>query len=342
MKYKIIWKYAVIVVCIIIVVTIVNIIGAVIILMQSNLLAAVAEVAIIIPILDIMVAIVFGYIFSRKITRPIKEIIRGVENLEEGKYEIFYKEEGIYKDVKIKLNNLANKLEQNKIEKQKIDKLRDEWIANITHDIKTPLSSIKGYAEVLEYYSDFTIKEIKEYGKIVNEKSEYIKEIVDDLNLTMQLKNNKYILKNENINLVSLVKEIIIDILNDSKYSERDIEFISIKDVIKIDVDKMLLRRAINNLIYNAIIHNNDKVSIKVNIYKLEKVHIVIEDNGKGIAEEDLKHIFDRYYRGTNTIKEQNGSGLGMAIAENIIKAHDGDININSKLGVGTEIEIIL
>ena len=75
---------------------------------------------------------------------------------------------------------------------------------------------------------------------------------------------------------------------------------------------------------------------------KKENIHIFISDNGKGIEEKEIKHIFDRYYRGTNTGVKHKGSGLGMAIAKDIIEAHNGSINIKSQSGVGTEIEIIL
>ena len=93
-----------------------------------------------------------------------------------------------------KLNTLSNKLSDNELERKKIDKMRNEWIANISHDIKTPLSSIKGYAEFLEQDYDFSSEDIKAYAEIINNKSDYIKELVDDLNLSMKLKNNKSIL----------------------------------------------------------------------------------------------------------------------------------------------------
>jgi signal transduction histidine kinase len=98
----------------------------------------------------------------------------------------------------------------------------------------------------------------------------------------------------------------------------------------------------INNLIYNALVHNSEETSISVSVFKREKVHILICDNGEGISEAEIKHIFERYYRGTNTGEAHKGSGLGMAIAKEIISAHYGEINISSEIGKGTVIEIIL
>lgn len=342
MKSKITMKYSIMIIFIVLIVTVTNVLGITILLMQSNLFYALIEVAIAIPILDLIVAIYFGVKFSKKVTEPMKEIIKGVENLEDGKYDILYKEDGIYKDVKVKLNNLANKLKRNEVERKKIEVMRNEWVSNITHDIKTPLSSIKGYAELLESYSDFTDDEIKQYGFVINQKSEYIKELVDDLNLTVYLKDDKRILNMQKANLVTEIKNSIISILNDSIYSEREITFQSNKDVIEESFDIKLLKRLINNIIYNALIHNDENVKIDVEILKAEKTHIIIKDNGKGISEEDLENIFNKYYRGTNTSYVHKGSGLGMAIVYNIVKAHGWDINIESKLGEGTRIEIII
>lgn len=342
MKSKITMKYSMLIIFIVLIVTVINVLGITLLLMQSNLFYALIEVAIAIPILDLIVAIYFGVKFSKKVTEPMKEVIKGVENLEDGKYDILYKEDGIYKDVKVKLNNLANKLKQNEVERKKIEVMRNEWISNITHDIKTPLSSIKGYAELLESYSDFTDDEIKQYGFVINQKSEYIKELVDDLNLTVYLKDDKRILNMQKANLVTEIKNSIISILNDSIYSEREITFQSNKDVIEESFDIKLLKRLINNIIYNALIHNDENVKIDVEVLKAEKTHIIIKDNGKGISEEDLENIFNKYYRGTNTSYVHKGSGLGMAIVYNIVKAHGWDITIESKLGEGTRIEIII
>lgn len=293
-------------------------------------------------IVDFIIAIIFGYIFSKGLTKPVKNIIDGVDHLYDGNYEIYFKEKGIYLNVLKKLNSLSDKLKENEFERKKIDKMRDEWVANISHDIKTPLSSIKGYAEFLEQDYDFSSDDIKSYANIIHNKSDYIKELVDDLNLNIKLKNNKSILKKEEVNIVSLVKDSVIDILNDSKYSKVDIRFECSEDKIFIDIDKVLMQRVLNNLIYNALVHNDENISIVVSVYKNDKTYISISDNGNGIRESDLENIFDRYYRGTNTGEDHKGSGLGMSIAKEIVNAHNGDIKINSVLGKGTDIKITL
>ncbi|MCY6485762.1 HAMP domain-containing sensor histidine kinase [Clostridium aestuarii] len=297
----------------------------------------------IVLLIDSVIALFFGYLFSRTLTKPLGNIINGVEKLGEGDYDVYYRPKGIYSDVYYNINNLSDTLKSNKKERMKLDKMREEWIANISHDIKTPLSSINGYAEILSYEDyEFSMEEIKSYAEIIHKKSSYIKELVDDLNLSTKLKNKTSMLNKKETNLVNLVRETVIDMLNDPKYSSNYIGFISQENVVLKEVDDTLIKRVINNLLYNALIHNESDVKIEVKVIKDEKVHIFVKDNGKGIRQEELKYIFDRYYRGTNTGERHKGSGLGMAIAKEIIKAHDGDIKISSVLGEGTEIEVML
>lgn len=294
-------------------------------------------------IIDAIIALIFGYLFSRKLTKHISEIITNIDILSKGNYNLYTKEKGIYKAVFENINDLSSTLRENENQRKELESMREEWLANITHDIKTPLASIQGYAEIISDKDyEFTRDEMQEYTEIIYSKSKYIKELVDELNLSTRLKNNALSLNKQNTNLVALLRNVVIDILNDSRYENRNIEFNSNIDVIEKEVDVMLLKRALTNLIFNAVVHNNESVEVKVEIKKIDKINISIKDNGNGINTKDLKHIFDRYYRGTNTGEVHKGSGLGMAISKEIINNHGGEIQINSKLGCGTEILITL
>lgn len=297
----------------------------------------------IILLIDIPIALIFGYLFSRRLTKPLVGIINDVEILSEGEYDLQREEKGVYKQVYKTVNNLSTKLKDNEEARKNLDRMREEWISNISHDIKTPLVSIKGYAEILanEEYN-FTEKEMREYGKIIDSKSNYIKELIDDLNLSTRLKNKSLTLDFKNINIVSLVRGVVIDILNNPNTGNVNIEFMAERECVAKEIDEVLIKRVITNILHNSIIHSNENVSIEVKVEKKENIHISIIDNGKGIKDSEIKHIFERYYRGTNTGTKRKGSGLGMAIARDIVEAHNGSIKIKSQLGVGTEIEIIL
>ena len=192
--------------------------------------------------------------------------------------------------------------------------------------------------------SDYTFSqdEILEYSKIIYDKSSYIQGLVEDLNLTYKLKNRIIPLKKESVNVVALIQNIIVEILNHPLYSNRNINIYFERENINIFTDKNLFKRAISNLIFNAIIHNPQEVRVDVSVYEKDRVHILIKDNGRGISQNDLKYIFERYYRGTNTNVSVEGSGLGMAISKQIIDAQGGSINVESTLGKGTNIDIVL
>jgi len=290
-------------------------------------------------IVIIIISLIIGYLFSSFLSKPIIGIIKGIENLAKGDYNKEYRSKSVYKKVYHSLNVLSTTLQKNKIEREKIEKMREEWIINITHDIKTPLASIRGYSEILldEDY-DLSKNESLKYAQIIKSKSHYIGNLVEDLKLAYELNKPNYNIIDKEENLVNILRETIISILNHPKYQDKEINFNPQKDTIILKCDSILLQRAFSNLIYNAIIHNPDNTHIQIRVSE-DKI-IEIEDNGNGIQEEELDRLFDRYYRGTNTGEAHKGSGLGMAIAKQIIEAHRGRIEVISKLGEGTVIRI--
>src|SRR5699024_11102555 len=176
-----------------------------------------------------------------------------------------------------------------------------------------------------------------EYAEVVERHSLYIRELLDDFNLTLRLRNNEMAMKLEETNMEHFVREIIIDLLNDPQFSSEEIEYVSeTADLVWI-IDRHLMKRALLNFIYNAFIHNEQ---VKLTI-KITKDSIMIEDNGKGISPSEQEQVFTRYYRGTNTI-DIKGTGLGMAISRDIIIAHGGDVQLTSEINQGTKIEIKL
>ncbi|MDI3311472.1 MAG: HAMP domain-containing sensor histidine kinase, partial [Thermoanaerobacterium sp.] len=216
------------------------------------------------------------------------------------------------------------------------------WISNISHDLKTPLSSIKGYAELLtnpEY--KISNEEIIKYANIILNKTNYMEELIEDLRLNEKLKNKVLTIEKTKENLTQFLREVIIEILNHPDYENRVIHYNPLDENIEYTFDKNLFERSISNLIYNALIHNDKDTEVIVNLYKNDKIYIEIKDNGKGISEVDLKNLFNRYYRGTNT-DIHKGSGLGMSIAKEVIETHGGIISVESEINKGTNIKIIL
>lgn len=293
----------------------------------------------------IIIILIASCIYLLHITNPINDIVNRITALSKGNYENGNVGKGIYSDVKHSLNILSNRLYNTKLEREKLDNMRREWTANISHDIKTPLTSIRGNAEILSIESaNISHEAIIKYSNIIINKSDYIKNLVDDLNLSSRLKDNNFTPNKKIVNIISLIRHVIIDISNDEKYSKSTISYkLYDKEILK-ELDENLMKRVFMNLIINALVHNNYDVDIKVTVSRITttKVKITIEDNGIGISKQDIKHIFERYFRGTNTSQVTEGSGLGMAIAHDIVKAHDGNILIESKENLGTKLIIFI
>lgn len=295
-------------------------------------------------IVDVLIVILIGFLFGKKLTAPLHTLIEGIQQLRERRFKKMPTPKGVYEDVFRNMNELSEKLDRHEEERKRLDQMREEWISNVSHDMKTPLASIQGYAEFInDSATDLTAQELQEYTSIIKSKSMYMKDLLDDLNLTTRLRNHQLSLQFEEANLVQFLREMTIELLNDPTFGERQIEFEANVAKAMHKVDKKLLKRAILNLIYNALVHNDENVVVKIRVDTSPESHtqISISDNGQGIPTKDLEQVFERYYRGTNTTSK-HGTGLGMAIARDIIWAHEGKLDLTSAENIGTTITILL
>lgn len=297
------------------------------------------SILIIFMIIIILIIFIACMIYSVWVTKHMSNIMESIKKISLRTYESTT-DKGFFGNVYDSLNLLDHELKTSYEERKRNDNLREEWIANITHDIKTPLSPIKGYAELItDTGYAASPEELVRYGEIILKNAGYAEELVNDLKITYQLKNGMLPINKKEYNIVSFLKEIIIDILNNPEYEARKISFNYEPTIINFNFDSILLKRAFNNLLYNAVIHNTKETEITVLVEDAnEELCISIKDNGKGMVEDDLKNLFQRYYRGTNTDGNTNGTGLGMAIAKQIIEAHGGSISAYSKSQIGTSI----
>lgn len=180
------------------------------------------------------------------------------------------------------------------------------------------------------------------YGEIILRNVNHTEKLINDLKMTYQLDSGAFAYSPKETQLTRFIRELVIDIVNDPAFSNRNIEFESNTDECIVLIDPDLFRRAIQNIIINALTHNppETKVLISTRIDVQSNVHISICDNGVGISEDELPELFSRYYRGTSTKEKSEGSGLGLAIAKQIIELHGGNITVSSKRGKGTKFEI--
>ena len=303
-------------------------------------LSLVAEILIPISLL-LLTVLTIAYIIW--LSRKLSKVTDGIQELSHRNYSPL-KEKGVFSEIYFALNQMDSDLKRADTIREDTERARQEWIANITHDLKTPLSPIKGYAELL---ADSAIKEtpeIRKYGQVILKNVNHTEKLIDDLKLTYQLDSGSIPYNPKEVQIARQMKEWVIDIINDPAFSDRNIAF-EVGDseaVAWIDTD--LFRRAVQNLMINALTHNPPETAVKIAVDSNRNgfTNVSIKDNGAGIPEEELPNLFERYFRGTSTSEKPEGSGLGLAIANQIVMLHGGKISVSSKENEGTEFIITL
>lgn len=224
--------------------------------------------------------------------------------------------------------------------KKQDEAAKEEWLANITHDLKTPLSPIAGYAEMLsETDGKIAPEQVRRYGGVILKNARYAEALVRDLNLTYRLKSGMLPLHKSRQNITSFVREVVIGILNAPEFARRAVSFDAACADAETSFDPLLMKRALTNIVVNALTHSGTDAAVSVFV-ESDGRHAVltVRDNGSGMTQQALDNLFTRYYRGASTEANAEGSGLGMAIARQIIEAHGGLVTAQSALGKGTEI----
>lgn len=277
------------------------------------------------------------------LTHHLGRIAKGIDSVSLRTYQPL-KKGGVFGNIYEALNKLDKEIRHSDQVQSDTDRARNEWIANITHDLKTPLSPVKGYAELLADNSATDSQTAQEYGSIILKNINHAEKLINDLKLTYQLDSGAFPFYPQEVRLIRYLKELVIDIANDPAFSSRSIEFESGLPEFSVMIDPDLFRRAIQNLVINALVHNppDTKVNVSIIMGAENSAFIFIRDNGTGMSDTEQAELFTRYYRGTNTKEKAEGSGLGLAIAKQIISLHGGDISVKSKLGEGTEFAIQL
>lgn len=287
-----------------------------------------------------LLTVICGGICSFWLSSHLCRIMKAVGEISSRRYEPFHAK-GLFQDLYGSLNEMNDELLASSRELARHEILREEWITNITHDLKTPLSPIKGYAELFadpQYRLSETSR--VNYGQTICRNVEYMEKLLNDLKLTYQLNHYMLPVEKKRASLSRFIKETIIEVLNHPEYGHRKIEFMEADEEVFYCFDEMLLKRAINNLLYNALIHNPADTEIHVRLQVEDQILLTIADRGKGMCAEEMEKLFQRYYRGTNTEAKTEGTGLGMAIAKQIIEISGGSIQVESEPGKGTDLII--
>lgn len=292
--------------------------------------AIIKEQLLMVTAILILISLVITYFFSRAFTRPILKINEAAARMAGGNLSVRLDIES-----KDELGMLSATINELSVQLQKIEQLRKELIANVSHEFRTPLSLIKGYAETIRDVTGEMPDKRNKQLNIILEEADRLKEMVDDTLKLSQMQSEYFKLDVSSFDIMAAVKNI----RNRFTYilEEKDIkmEVSEFPSSILVSGDEARIEQVLYNFVNNACNHTSKGgvVSIKVS-ENADNAKIEVIDNGKGISSEELPYIWDRFYK---VSAESKGTGLGLAIAKKILEAHDSRYGVESETEKGSD-----
>lgn len=291
-----------------------------------------------VTLIVLILSFLSAYFISKRISKPIEIINDQAKLLSRGKYDISFELDENIEEI----NSLTTTLNHMKEELSKTEKLQRDLMANVSHDLKTPLTMIKAYAEMTRDLNQSREKQ-EENMNIITEEVDRLTLLVNDILSLSKMQAKVDELKIEKFNLTELIENI----LKRYEYLEEQegYKFILLqKEKVIISADKKKIEQVMYNLINNAInyVGEDKKVTINLEIEK-EKVLVKVIDTGKGISPKDIPYIWDKYYKDSKKHKRDSiGTGLGLSIVKNILKLHHFEYGVKSVKKKGTTFYFII
>lgn len=271
----------------------------------------------------VIVCFIGALAVSKTISRPIEQLSDSAEQLATGDYGTVFRGGGCRE-----ITCLSKSLNRMTSELSKVEKLRREFFANVSHDLRTPLTMISGYGKMMQ---ELPGEDNAENLRIIVDEAERLTKLVNGILDLSKLQSGSYNLRPSIFSFTEAAAELVGDF--SKLYSGKaELSFFSSRETF-ISADETLISEALYNLIINAITHSGEGAKIEViQTEKNRRVRITVKDNGSGIAEADLEGIWDRYRKGSGS-----GTGLGLAIVKAVTELNRGIYGVESELGVGSE-----
>lgn len=291
---------------------------------------------VIISLVGIFIMAIVKFGFTGYVLRPLYDFSEAIMKISEGdlnhKIEIETNDE--FNDLANTFNSMTYKLKQ-------ADSHRKDFIAYVSHELKTPLSTIKLLSETMLHDENMDVDISKEFMKDISSESDRLTSIVNDLLTLMELEISEMKIDFERANLKTIAEKIHSNMSHLA--TEKDIDFrLTVNEELEFKFDPDRIKQTLINIVSNAIKYTEKGGTVELKLYsEYDSVVMEISDNGIGIPEESIPHIFDRFYRVDKArARATGGSGLGLSIASQIVTLHGGTIEVESKIGVGTKIKI--
>ena len=305
----------------------------------------------VIVILLICVVIVRKYVY-KEIVRPISELNVAMKKIAEGNldYRMENKYDSEMGEVFNNYEEMRLKLKESTTEMMENEEHNRELVSNISHDLKTPITSIKGYVEgIMDGVAD-TPEKMDRYIKTIYNKANDMDRLINELTIYSKIDNNRILYNFQRINVSDYFGDCVEEVGLDLESKNIKLNFDNlIPDDTMVIADPEQMKRVINNIIGNSIKYMDKDLTKEQGMIEIrllddiDSIRIEIEDNGRGIAARDLGRIFERFYRtDASRNSSRGGSGIGLSIVKKIIEDHGGYIWATSKEGEGTCMHFVL
>lgn len=286
--------------------------------------------------ISVILTIIIIIFLSRGITKPLIKMKEATHQISKGDFTVT-----LPVNSNDELGELAHSIQKLAIDLNYLKKERNEFLASISHELRTPITYIKGYADILRK-RNVTEEERKKYLSTIVDETNHLNELIKKLFDLAKIDKNSFAIHKETIELNSFLQRIEQKL--EHAFKERNIKFyVSCQNNLFFKADPLMLEQILVNLLDNAMKYSHVGAELELNAWgEKNKIHILIRDNGKGIPEKDLPYIFNRFYRvDRSRTRSLGGSGLGLAIVRELVHAHHADIFVKSKENVGTEFELV-
>lgn len=288
-----------------------------------------------IGIIVILISIAFSIFLANTIVKPLNDVTKIAEKMANGQLKV--RSEKRYNDEVGKLSDTLNFMAE---ELLRNERLKNDFISSVSHELRTPLTSIKGWTITLKTDISNDRELLKDGLNIIEDESDRLAKMVEELLDFSKLLSDRIVMKKEEINIAKSVEIVAkqLKVNADKKNITFDIDIEN--NLPNIIADENRIKQVLINILDNAFKFTQEggEVSIYAN-RKEDNIIIKVMDNGQGIDEEDLPYIKDKFYKGKNT---KSHTGLGLSISDNIVKLHGGNLEIDSKINVGTIVTVSL
>ncbi|MEK4146342.1 HAMP domain-containing sensor histidine kinase [Robertmurraya sp. FSL W8-0741] len=286
-------------------------------------------------VLSIIFTVIIIVFLSKGITKPLLTMKEATYQISKGNFSVSFP-----KTSKDELGDLARSIEALAAELNYLKQQRSEFLSSISHELRTPLTYIKGYTDIVRK-RNLNEEEQQKYLTIISDETNRLSNLVKELFNLAKMDQNSFVIQKERLDLQPLLEKVSQKLT--PALTEKKIHYMyQCQTQLYLMADPIKLELILFNLLDNAVKYSDTESDITLNAWKeKDSILIAITDNGKGIPEKDLPYIFNRFYRvDKSRTRSLGGTGLGLAIVHELVHAHDAEISVTSKEGVGTKFQL--